>query len=52
MLTKVDTSTSSLHDGDFVYVIDSIDKVKSLQDSASGGWNPKMEDVSNRYLIF
>ena len=52
MLTKVDTSTSILQDGDFVYVVDSIDKVKALQDSANGGWNAKMEKVSNRYLIY
>ena len=52
MLTKVDTSAIILQDGDFVYVIDSIDEVKALQDSSNGGWNPKMESVSIRYLIY
>ncbi|KAK2149553.1 hypothetical protein NP493_2955g00000 [Ridgeia piscesae] len=42
LLTIVNTTNMTIQNGDFVFVNESYEKVKSLQDSAHGGWNEKM----------
>ena len=45
LLQGVDTSHMPVEVGDFVMVIDSIKKLKTLQDEKHGGWNTGMRKV-------
>ena len=45
LLTVVNTTNMTIQNGDFVFVNESYEKVKSLQDSAHGGWNERMRKV-------
>ncbi|KAK2152649.1 hypothetical protein NP493_2416g00006 [Ridgeia piscesae] len=45
LLTIVNTTNMTIQNGDFVFVNDSYEKVKSLQDSAHGGWAESMRET-------